>query len=150
MTAAVLAAVTDLGWSLVGLVVGFLLGVSVRIAAADTNSAADRREWLARIFGVALLTGAVVAGTQVYAAQRQLTQQAECEAAYIEEFNTALTARLEATENERIAQRRLLLGALGPGNSDPAIRDYLAALEDLEQARRDNPLPPRPDCGGDS
>lgn len=149
MTAAVLDAVTDLGWSLVGLVVGFLLGVSVRIAAVDTHIAADRREWLARILGVALLTALTVAGTQVWATQRQLAQQAACETAYIEEFNAALQARLEATENERVAQRRLLLAAIGPGNSDPAIRQYLRALNDLEQARRNHPLPAQPDCGGE-
>lgn len=150
MTAAVLGAITDLGWSVVGLVVGFLLGASVRIAAVDTHLAADRRGWLARIFGVALLTALVVAGIQVWATQRELAQRAACETAYIEEFNQALEARLKATEQERIAQRRLLLGALGPDSSDPAIRQYLRALDDLEQARRDYPLPARPDCDGDS
>lgn len=145
----VIETVTDLGWSAVGLVVGYILGLLTRVAIGEAALTPDRKEWLRRALGAVLLVAAVIAGTQVYAAQRSLTAQAECEADYTQTFNRALTARLEATENERVAQRELLTTILTRQGSSGALRQYLATLDRLEQARRDNPLPTRPDCDGD-
>lgn len=151
MTVAVLGAITDLGWSAVGLVVGYLLGLLSRLAVTELVLTRDRRDLIARLAGLVLVIAVILAGTQVYQAQAALRAQAECEAAYIESFNAALTARLEATEDERSAQRELLLGVLGESRSEPAVREYLRALEELDRARRLHPLPTRPDCDdGDS
>lgn len=150
MTAAVLDAVTDLGWSLVGLVVGFLLGVSVRIAVVEPHVTADHREWLQRILGVLLLVAVVVAGTQVWTAQQQLATQIECEAAYASEFHAALTAQLEATRDDRAALRKAAAAIAADAPSDPALRRLVIALDELERMRSKHPLPARPDCGGGS
>lgn len=138
---------TDLGWSVVGLVVGYLLGLLSRVAVTDVVLTRRRRDLVVRLAGLVLFITVIVAGTQVYAEQRQLATQAACQARFNEEFREAVVARLRATEDERAAQRQLLLEAIGPGSSDEAMRQYLHTLAELEQARRDNPLPRRPDCG---
>lgn len=140
----VIGALTDLGWSGVGLVIGYLLGLFTRVVTDGT--APDWGDRARRLLGVVVLIAAVAAGVSVYRAQDALRDQAACEAAYSQAFNRALRARLEATEDERVAQRTLLRGVLGEGSSHPAVRDYIAALERLEHVRRANPLPDRPNC----
>lgn len=137
-----LGVLTDLGWSMVGLAVGYILGLLTRI----TMSGSKPHDKARRILGVVMMAAAVTAAAQIYLAQHRLTAQAECKAAYSARFQQALVVRLEATEDERQAQHRLLLHVLANENSRSAIRAYIETLTRLDEVRHDNPLPKPPNC----
>lgn len=155
---------SSLMWFFGGLLAGYTLGrirrdvARVRDAVTNdeleptTQAARPVRWWRALrshrdlVLGVLLLMLAVGSVFSTVLANERLASVAECQSRANEQLRDAIADRANAQRQESDGQRRLLEATLGRAGTEQAIRDYLAALDELDIARRANPLPEQVDC----
>lgn len=159
--------VNSLLWALVGLILGFFMGVlasdihDIRrhmVVHSEPDPAPRRRRpfhpW--RLFGVILVVMSVLSVGASAIQTTRLNRIIECQAAYNDAFAESIRIRADATVQERNYQRDLWLAFLRnaprtPGENNPAGRDasiralnsYLKALDDANKARQVAPIPDR-------
>lgn len=148
---------TALLWSLGGFLLGYGMGrivkdvEEVRDAVIPDRPRPKSTRYLPSrqtIIGVLVILIAVSSTTMVFRQADHLQDVTACQAQYNEDFRVALSRRLQASDDEADAQRNLLrtITSTPNGDSSAAIGRYLVALDDLEKARAQNPLPKRTDC----
>lgn len=98
--------------------------------------------------------GVFVALTTFYYAQRDASTR-DCLELKVDQLSTAAGARADASEQETAATKKLLLNVDSANSQkefDKLLAQYKKAIEEVEQARIEHPLPPYPEgtCDGSS
>lgn len=160
----------SLMWSGAGFVLGWLLGHLGREVSAMTqfrtgtngNSAARaaRPQWLnyfglERVIGLVVVVLATITMVVAVSVNSRLERVISCQAQFNSEYGAALTERTQAADQERAAQRKLLVTILSAPPSDPptraalsrqAMSEYINALNSADSRRNQNPLPHQRQC----
>lgn len=109
-----------------------------------------RRLDLRQLIGLVVVILAAITMIMAVAVNRRLEVSISCQAQYNAEYRNALTERTEAANEERIAQRQLIVAITQNASTDPAVRKnqsrdalstYLTSLNDADRKRDQNPLP---------
>lgn len=153
----------SLGFSLIGFIVGYVLGELGPALCGwgeigETVSQYPPRHpplaIVARyVAGIAILLLVVITMVIAVSANARLQGTIACQAQFNTTYRDALVERNEATDQERQAQRTLLLTFVArnpsstPQQQETAIQNYLAVLAQSDQKRAANPLPSMNTCG---
>lgn len=132
---------TSLAWSLCGFLAGWLLGGLGRDLIG-----APLHLWTERVIGIVVVILAVVTMVTSVSVNARLENVISCQAAFNANYRQALADRNEATNQERDAQRKLILSITQGGNDQQALTEYLDALNATNANRAENPLPLRTNC----
>jgi hypothetical protein len=158
------------GWSLLGLIVGFLLGRATRdvhrIAATVDTTEEDtmhhepagqppRKRWWSGefILGVIVVLLGVLTVAQGTVQSQETTRLQQCQARYSDGFADALDARSESSDDSQKALDALVttigahLGGAAPPDQQAmqqAINDYVQKRRTATQLRAQHPYPPPP------
>lgn len=138
------AAVSALAFA-VGFVGGALVATGMR------KFGMDRGDIIRTILGLAILAVVAHSAATSYAATAELARVAreservtECQRTQNERFSDAITARGDATTRGNEAQREFLTAvanpAVGSEQTAAAFARYLAALDEIDAARAENPF----------
>lgn len=133
-------------WSLVGLIVGVVLGYLLRtyedtLGGKMTTAERLRRRQIRESVGIGLL--ALALATAVVYFEGQDAAQERCMTAFIHADNETSTIRSTLVEDESNATRRVIRKALSAGSRQDIVAARLAytrALKRIDAAREDNPV----------
>jgi hypothetical protein len=152
-------------WSLVGWLIGFLMGrstVAVDAIADDVvqgegDAVPEAKQPARRRWSMNHAIGAVVLALGIFTAVQAIIQSdatdrlAECQIAYSNGFADALDARSQATSEAQDALDELLttVAAITPTPEGrdafrSALSEYLSKRAAAKQAQAENPYPPAP------
>lgn len=133
-------------WSLVGLIVGVVLGYLLRtyediLGGKMTTAERLRRRQIRESVGIGLL--ALALATAVVYFEGQDSAQERCMSAFIHADNETSTIRSALVEDESKATRRVIrkaLSASSRGDIAKARRTYSQALKRIDIMRENNPV----------
>lgn len=133
--------VQSLAWSLCGFLVGWLLGGLGRELIG-----APMRVWSQRVIGLVVIVMAVITMITSVSVNLRLERVTQCQAQFNADYRQALAERVDAANQEREAQRILIVSITRGTDDQQALNGYLSALDAADANRRENPLPPHVNC----
>lgn len=139
---------TNLITSVMGLVIGFLLGVLYSTWREKHEKGSD----FPRIVGLIVLLLAVASAAQVVYFQESSNSAAACQYRVNRTLVDTLNVRSELAEDQDQQLSELVRSVLGSRSSEQtrkSLQDYLDANEKLQKSRNSGPLPVVPEeCYG--
>lgn len=135
-------------WSAMGLIVGFLAGVGMRVTWLN---GVLRREERDRIIGLSLILVGLVAVAQNLVFQKHQRQITDCQTKYNVAFQTILKQRSSISDRDK-DNLSFLMNAIGTSKSKEdsrkAFEKYVATNNELDNERRHTkyPILPKEGC----
>ena len=114
-----------------------------------------RRFTAQQVIGIVVVILAAITMVIAVSGNMRLEASISCQAAFNNEYRNALAERTRAADEERIAQRTLIVAITQSTGNDPvarrnqsrdALNTYLSSLNDADHKRDQNPLPPPRRC----
>ena len=139
---------TALIWSAIGLIVGFIAGVGVRVKWVEVIFRREDRE---RLFGLGLILIGLVAVAQNLYFQKHQRQITNCQTKYNVAFQTILTERANISDRDKDNLSYLINGivtAKSKEDSKKIFNKYVVVNKQLDEERKSYKYPtlPRKDC----